>query len=231
MLRRYSIPKNSLPPHSSELASKVQSLKDKVQLAKDDYVGLRQEATDLQEYSNAKLERVTRYLGVLADKSRKLDQYALETEARISPLINEKKRLFNDLLTTKGNVKVFCRARPLFEDEGPSIIEFPDNCTIRVNTSDDTLSNPKKEFEFDRVYGPQVGQASLFSDVQPFVQSALDGSNVSIFAYGQTHAGKTYTMVAPPFPFLSEIRSRSCLVSVVSRLLCLVSNLRYMHTK
>ncbi|KAL1196407.1 Kinesin-like protein KIN-14B [Cardamine amara subsp. amara] len=189
MLRRYSI-----PTHSSELASKVQSLKDKVELAKDDYVGLRQEATDLQEYSNAKLERVTRYLGVLADKTRKLDQYALETEARISPLINEKKRLFNDLLTTKGNVKVFCRSRPLFEDEGPSIIEFPDNCTIRVNTSDNTLSNPKKEFEFDRVYGPQVGQASLFSDVQPFVQSALDGSNVSIFAYGQTHAGKTYTM-------------------------------------
>ncbi|KAF8081981.1 hypothetical protein N665_0854s0018 [Sinapis alba] len=184
----------SIPMHSPELASKVLSLKDKVELAKDDYVGLRQEAIDLQEYSNAKLERVTRYLGVLADKSRKLDQHALETEARISPLINEKKRLFNDLLTTKGNVKVFCRARPLFEDEGPSIIEFPDNCTVRVNTGDDTLSNPKKEFEFDRVYGPHVGQASLFSDVQPFVQSALDGSNVSVFAYGQTNAGKTYTM-------------------------------------
>ncbi|VVB18129.1 unnamed protein product [Arabis nemorensis] len=193
-LRRLSIPTNSPLSHSSELVSKVQSLKEKVQLAKEDYVGLRQEATDLQEYSNAKLERVTRYLGVLADKTRKLDQYALETEARISPLINEKKRLFNDLLTTKGNVKVFCRARPLFEDEGPSIIEFPDNCTIRVNTSDDTLSNPNKEFEFDRVYGPHVGQAPLFSDVQPFVQSALDGSNVSIFAYGQTNAGKTYTM-------------------------------------
>ncbi|KAF3505576.1 hypothetical protein F2Q69_00004676 [Brassica cretica] len=183
-LRRYSIP----------LASKVHSLKEKVQLAKDDYVGLRQEAIDLQEYSNAKLERVTRYLGVLADKTRRLDQHALETEARISPLINEKKRLFNDLLTTKGNVKVFCRARPLFEDEGPSIIEFPDNCTVRVNPGDDTLSNPKKEFEFDRVYGPHVGQASLFSDVQPFMQSALDGSNVSVFAYGQTNAGKTYTM-------------------------------------
>lgn len=60
-----------------------------------------------------------------------------------------------------GNVKVFCRARPLFEDEGPSIIEFPDNCTIRVNTSDNTLSNPKKEFEFDGVYGPQVGQGEI----------------------------------------------------------------------
>ncbi|KAJ0041447.1 hypothetical protein Pint_27684 [Pistacia integerrima] len=164
-------------------------------LAKEDYLGLRQEASDLQEYSNAKLDRVTRYLGVLAEKTHKLDQVAIETEARISPLINEKKRLFNDLLTSKGNIKVFCRTRPLFEDEGHSVVEFPDDCTIRVNTRDDSISNPKKDFEFDRVYGPHVGQAELFSDVQPLVQSGLDGFNVSIFAYGQTHSGKTHTMV------------------------------------
>ncbi|XP_009131161.1 kinesin-like protein KIN-14A isoform X2 [Brassica rapa] len=195
LLRRYSISAAQAPELSKQaLASKFLGLKEKVKLAKDDYLELRQEATDLQEYSNAKLERVTRYLGVLASKSRKLDQAVLETEARISPLINEKKKLFNDLLTAKGNIKVFCRARPLFEDEGPSIIEFPGDCTICVNTNDDTISNPKKDFEFDRVYGPHVGQAALFNDVQPFVQSALDGSNVSIFAYGETNAGKTYTM-------------------------------------
>lgn len=199
VVRRYSISTASALLHSSEiskqaLSTKVQRLKDKIKFVKEDYVELRQEATDLQEYSNAKLDRVTRYLGVLADKTRKLDQVALETEARISPLINEKKRLFNDLLTAKGNIKVFCRTRPLFEDEGPSIVEFTDDCTICVNTGDDTISNPKKDFEFDRVYGPHVGQAELFSDVQPFVQSALDGYNVSIFAYGQTHSGKTHTM-------------------------------------
>ncbi|XP_013726555.2 kinesin-like protein KIN-14A isoform X2 [Brassica napus] len=195
LLRRYSISAAQAPELSKQaLASKFLGLKEKVKLAKDDYLELRQEATDLQEYSNAKLERVTRYLGVLASKSRKLDQAVLETEARISPLINEKKKLFNDLLTAKGNIKVFCRARPLFEDEGPSIIEFPGDCTICVNTNDDTISNPRKDFEFDRVYGPHVGQAALFNDVQPFVQSALDGSNVSIFAYGETNAGKTYTM-------------------------------------
>ena len=38
--------------------------------------------------------------------------------------------------------------------------------------------------------------AELFTDVQPYVQSALDGYNVSIFAYGQTHSGKTHTMVS-----------------------------------
>lgn len=42
------------------------------QVAKEDYMELRQEASELSEYSNAKLERVTRYLGVLAAKTRKL---------------------------------------------------------------------------------------------------------------------------------------------------------------
>lgn len=62
--------------------------------------------------------------------------------------------------TIAGNVKVFCRARPLFENEGSNVVEFPDDCTIRINTGDDNLSNPKKDFEFDRVYGPHVGQGA-----------------------------------------------------------------------
>ncbi|EXC14623.1 Geminivirus Rep-interacting motor protein [Morus notabilis] len=198
LVRRYSISAASVLPHSElskqAMVAKLQKLKEKVKLAREDYLELRQEASELQEYSNAKLDRVTRYLGVLADKSRKLDQFALETEARISPLISEKKRLFNDLLTAKGNIKVVCRTRPLFEDEGPSIVEYPDEFTIRVITGDDSISNPKKDFEFDRVYGPHVGQAELFNDVQPLVQSALDGYNVSIFGYGQTYSGKTHTM-------------------------------------
>ncbi|XP_031397249.1 kinesin-like protein KIN-14B isoform X1 [Punica granatum] len=193
LVRRYSISSASSPSQHA-LTSKVQRLRDNVKLARENYMELRQEASELQEYSNVKLERVTRYLGVLADKTRKLDQAALETEGRIAPLISEKRRLFNDLVTTKGNIKVFCRARPLFEEEGPSVIEFPDEFTIRVNTGDDNAANPKKDFEFDRVYGPHVGQAELFNDVQPLVQSALDGYNVSIFAYGQTNSGKTYTM-------------------------------------
>ncbi|KAL6222839.1 hypothetical protein ACLB2K_006229 [Fragaria x ananassa] len=196
--RRYSISAATALAQSElsnqSVASKLQKLQDKVKVAKEDYMELRQEASELSEYSNAKLERVTRYLGVLAAKTRKLDQFALETEARIAPLINEKRRLFNDLLTAKGNIKVYCRTRPLFEDEGPSVVEYPDDCNIRVTTGDAALANPKKEFELDRVYGPHVGQAELFRDVQPLVQSALDGYNVSIYAYGQTNSGKTHTM-------------------------------------
>ncbi|KAG6385738.1 hypothetical protein SASPL_154616 [Salvia splendens] len=204
--RRYSMSISSQSDLSKQAVnSTLVRLSDKVkightvdsdsrQLAREDYMQLRQEAMDLQEYSSAKLDRVTRYLGVLADKTRKLDQAALETEARIFPLLSEKKKLFNDLLTAKGNVKVFCRVRPLFEEEGPDIVEYPDDNTLRINTEDESLSNPKKDFEFDRVYGPHVGQADLFADIQPFVQSAFDGFNVSLFAYGQTSSGKTHTM-------------------------------------
>ncbi|XP_057530999.1 kinesin-like protein KIN-14B [Amaranthus tricolor] len=200
LVRRYSISSSILPPSEISkhaLVSKLQNLEDNLQFAKEDYAVLRQEACDIQEYSKAKLDRVTQYLGAIADKTRKVDQAALEAEAKISPLISEKKRLFNDLLTAKGNVKVFCRTRPLFENEGLSIVEFPDEYTARVDTGDETLTNPKKDFELDRVYGPHVGQSEVFTDVQPYVQSALDGYNVSVFAYGQTHSGKTYTMEGP----------------------------------
>nr|XP_009414028.1 PREDICTED: kinesin-like protein KCA2 [Musa acuminata subsp. malaccensis] len=197
-VRRLSVSQSSLAPRADQpkrlIAVRLQKLKNQLKHAREDYLELRQEAADLREYSNAKLDRVTRYLGVLADRARKLDQAAFESEARITPLINEKKKLFNDLLTAKGNVKVYCRVRPPFEDEGPSIIELPDDFTIRVNTGDESLANPKRDYEFDRVYGPHVGQGEFFCDVQPFVQSALDGYNVSIFAYGQSRSGKTHTM-------------------------------------
>ena len=49
------------------------------------------------------------------------------------------------------------------------------------------------------MFPPSTSQPQIFSEVKSFVQSALDGENVCIFAYGQTGAGKTYTMEGPPF--------------------------------
>ncbi|XP_020580835.1 kinesin-like protein KIN-14L [Phalaenopsis equestris] len=197
-VRKLSLSPSTLSPRvgfgRQNVNEKFRRLKDQVKRAKQDYLNLRQEASDLREYSNAKLDRVTRYLGVLADRTRKLGQAALEAETRIAPLLAEKKSLFNELLTNKGNIKVFCRVRPPFEDEGPSVVEFPDELTVRVDTGDDSFSNSKKDYEFDRVYGPHIGQGEFFHDVRPFIRSAIDGYNVSIFAYGQSNSGKTHTM-------------------------------------
>ena len=40
-------------------------------------------------------------------------------------------------------------------------------------------------FTFDACFGPDATQADVFSDVKRLVQTAADGYNVCIFAYGQ----------------------------------------------
>lgn len=44
----------------------------------------------------------------------------------------------------------------------------------------------KHDFSFDQVFPPNSQQQEIFELVSPLVQSALDGYNVCIFAYGQT---------------------------------------------
>lgn len=101
------------------------------------------------------------------------------------------------LLSYKGNIRVFCRVRPLNQSEGKGIIEFPMENVLKVGD---------KKFEFDKVFKPEITQGSgsscpsyileeVFNEVKPLVCSVLDGFNVCIFAYGQTGSGKSYTMV------------------------------------
>ncbi len=108
----------------------------------------------------------------------------------------ERKALFNQLQELRGNIRVFCRCRGLNArelQEGKVI----DACTFPA--SDEIAVADKhggaQGFEFDKVFGPSATQEDVFADVQPFVISCVDGYNVCVFAYGQTGAGKTFTMM------------------------------------
>ncbi|KGL78762.1 Kinesin-like KIF3C, partial [Tinamus guttatus] len=65
-----------------------------------------------------------------------------------------------------------------------------------------TIRNPRaapgelpKTFTFDAVYDASSKQADLYDEtVRPLIDSVLQGFNGTIFAYGQTGTGKTYTM-------------------------------------
>ncbi|CAN7063307.1 unnamed protein product [Brassica oleracea var. botrytis] len=99
-----------------------------------------------------------------------------------------------------GNIRVFCRCRPLNKEETST------RCATAVDfdgAKDGELgvvtgNNSKKNFKFDRVYTPKDGQVDVFADASPMVVSVLDGYNVCIFAYGQTGTGKTFTMEGTP---------------------------------
>ena len=52
----------------------------------------------------------------------------------------------------------------------------------------------KKLFVFDRVFGEAVDQEGVWEYLRESVGSFLQGYNVSILAYGQSGAGKSYTM-------------------------------------
>ncbi|KAI0079935.1 kinesin-domain-containing protein [Panus rudis PR-1116 ss-1] len=54
---------------------------------------------------------------------------------------------------------------------------------------------PTRTYPFDMVFGPEADQAMIYYDVvSPMLEEVLQGYNCTLFAYGQTGTGKTYTM-------------------------------------
>ncbi|XP_032417561.1 kinesin-like protein KIFC3 isoform X5 [Xiphophorus hellerii] len=110
--------------------------------------------------------------------------------------MNLRKKCHNELVRLKGNIRVFCRVRPVSQEE----LDSTDAGTALSFDSDDDavlyLSSRGKvmTFELDKVFPPQASQEEVFQEVQALVTSCIDGFNVCIFAYGQTGSGKTYTM-------------------------------------
>ena len=132
---------------------------------------------------------------------------ALEaTKESKAKLIHEetlRRILFNQVQELKGNIRVMCRVRPPMRDETCVTIRYPDLDTEskalellgpEEKSSLGTVSRKTNAFSFDRVFGPSNQNEDVFAEISQLVQSALDGYNVCIFAYGQTGAGKTHTM-------------------------------------
>ena len=69
--------------------------------------------------------------------------------------------------------------------------ESSGTCVVNPNGGND----PPKTFTFDAVYPPNTAQAKIYqASAAHIVDSVLEGYNGTIFAYGQTGTGKTFTM-------------------------------------
>ena len=96
------------------------------------------------------------------------------------------------------SVKVVVRCRPL----GSKEMEEQRECIVNVdmNACFIQVYNPQnikeiKSFTFDHTYDWRATQELIFSQTAlPILESIMEGYNGTIFAYGQTGTGKTYTM-------------------------------------
>ena len=91
----------------------------------------------------------------------------------------------------ESNVKVVVRVRPFLprEPEGSALTVEEKQISVSLNDG-----SPETSFFFDRVYPPEADQKEVYEAAKPLVTSCLEGYNATIFAYGQTGTGKTFSM-------------------------------------
>uniref|UniRef100_A0ABM5F8U9 Kinesin-like protein n=1 Tax=Pogona vitticeps TaxID=103695 RepID=A0ABM5F8U9_9SAUR len=97
-------------------------------------------------------------------------------------------------------LKVAVRCRPMSRKEAAAGCEAI--VAVDVPLGQVSLRHPRaapgepaKTFTFDAVYDAAARQADLYDEtVRPLVEAVLQGFNGTLFAYGQTGTGKTYTM-------------------------------------
>ncbi|TMW65173.1 hypothetical protein Poli38472_009340 [Pythium oligandrum] len=98
---------------------------------------------------------------------------------------------FQGLPRKEGSVGVVVRVRPLLPKEiaanASSCVEHEANMVH--------LPSSQKTFTFDQVFPSNASQIELYEEaLEPLMDPFLQGFNVTVIAYGQTGAGKTFTM-------------------------------------
>lgn len=127
-------------------------------------------------------------VGKISEELKSLDKKAASQREYNAQLLSK-------ILSLQGNIQVCCRIRPIrmheiqkgYKNVVESLSETELGCF-------DNRNQKWKSFAFDKVWGPDQTQSSIFQDVEPLALSVVDGFNACIFAYGQTGSGKTYTM-------------------------------------
>ncbi|XP_051001002.1 kinesin-like protein KIF3B [Acomys russatus] len=103
-------------------------------------------------------------------------------------------------LKSSESVWVVVRCRPMNDKEKAASYDKVVDMDVKLGQV--SVKNPKgashempKTFTFDAVYDWNAKQFELYDETfRPLVDSVLKGFNGTIFAYGQTGTGKTYTM-------------------------------------
>ena len=186
---------SALQRKNGQLQAAVQVLSTCKSVLKQNFVTLRRSLSQQKEKVLAlQNQQQALFASFAVDLNRKVSKYITENSVSIEQYKNEvklRRKYFNMVQQLKGNIRVYCRVRPLAADEAEDCVRFPDENELEFW---DAERSTFKSFEFERVFLPSSTQEEVFDDVSALIQSCMDGFSVCMFAYGQTGSGKTFTM-------------------------------------
>ena len=157
-------------------------------------------------------------LALLSNNSERVKTELLAQLTRFQTVRERNHRLLAKLQTTRADIQIMCRVRPLLEVEQFQNQEF---CMDQVNGQEISCYVKRdkawKSFYFDQVWcaeadevvpGVRAGdeapvattarasqtQAEMFLEIEPNLCSLLEGVNVCICACGRSESGKSFTM-------------------------------------
>ncbi|XP_058464149.1 kinesin-like protein Klp61F [Malaya genurostris] len=110
-------------------------------------------------------------------------------------------------LKCNQNVQVYLRLRPTNAREklirSQEVVEVVSTREVLLKPMTLDTRNAKK-FTFDKAFDVNSKQHEVYNAVvAPYIEEVLAGFNCTVFAYGQTGTGKTFTMVGEEQPELS----------------------------
>eukprot|EP00298_Acanthocystis_sp_HF-20_P014343 c20735_g4_i1.p1 GENE.c20735_g4_i1~~c20735_g4_i1.p1 ORF type:complete len:1006 (-),score=426.56 c20735_g4_i1:66-3083(-) len=179
--------KRAVIERSKSMLDAMKSARDELEILKR---STQSELAQTQSLLNENLNHVRKVARTIAktDVAQLSMMYERELEMRV--------KLQDQVQSLKGNIRVFCRIRPLLGKEiemgEREAITITDEMTVTAEDPD--LPGKPQSFNFDRVFGPSEDQQTVFDEVRTLCLSALDGYNVCLFAYGITGSGKTFTV-------------------------------------
>ncbi|XP_058834253.1 kinesin-like protein Klp61F [Topomyia yanbarensis] len=126
-------------------------------------------------------------------------------------------------LKCNQNVQVYLRVRPTNAREklirSQEVVEVVSNREVLLKPMTLDSRNAKK-FTFDRAFDVNSKQHEVYNAVvAPYIEEVLAGFNCTVFAYGQTGTGKTFTMVGDEQPELSDCWDDDTQTGIIPRAL------------
>lgn len=161
----------------------------------------RKELETLKRSTQSELAETQKLLNHNLDHVRKVARTIAKSDIATLSMMYEREldlrvKLQDQVQALKGNIRVFCRIRPLLEHEIDSgeveALQATNEMTVTAEDPDDP--GQPQSFSFDRVFGPDDSQEVVFDEMRTLCLSAMDGYNVCLFAYGVTGSGKTFTV-------------------------------------